>query len=70
MARPAEYMERGGDVWSWYCGVCGRELGVDLDNGTHDGEPLGGCPEHGHDDIAWETWNVECDPQYPHNLVA
>ena len=70
MTRPADYIERGGDTWSWYCGVCTRELGVDLDAPTGDGMPPAGCPEHGDADPAWETWDVECSPTYPHNLVT
>ncbi|MDF2920510.1 MAG: hypothetical protein K0S70_4728 [Microbacterium sp.] len=66
MTAPAESMERNGDVWSWYCGICSRELGVDLDAPTDDGMPPAGCPEHGDADLGWETWNVESEPTYPH----
>jgi hypothetical protein len=71
ISRPAESMEDGrGIVFSWYCGVCGRELGVDLDAPTGDGMPSAGCAEHGDADLAWETWNVETEPTYPHRVVC
>lgn len=67
--RYGEYIEVDGDVYSWYCTVCGLELGADLDNPRYCGEPANGCPEHGKNHIAWETWNVESEPTYPHRVV-
>jgi len=69
MSRPAESMTIDGVTHSWYCGVCTRELGVDLDAVDRDGMPPAGCPEHGLEDIAWETWNIETEPNYPHREV-
>lgn len=66
MTRPVEFMDQDGDSISWYCGVCGRELGADLDSPTGDGMPPAGCPEHGDADLAWECWNRNVSPMYPH----
>lgn len=55
----------GGAVVSWYCTICLRELGADLS--VVDGETP--CPEHGSDGIAWETWNMETSPTYPHERL-
>ncbi len=67
MTRPAEFMVVDDVAHSWYCTVCGQELGVDLDE--LDGMPADGCPAHGTHRLAWETWNVETDPTYPHRVV-
>ncbi|QUE25299.1 hypothetical protein SEA_FIZZLES_2 [Microbacterium phage Fizzles] len=67
MSRPAEFIEIDGLVHSWYCTVCGKELGADLDE--RDGMPVDGCPVHGAHALAWDTWNAETDPTYPHRVV-
>lgn len=67
MSRPAGSMTIDGVTHSWYCTVCGAELGVDLDE--RDGMPPAGCALHGTHAIAWETWNVETDPAYPHQII-
>lgn len=69
VTRPAEYIDQDGDLISWYCGACGRELGADLDAPDGDGMPPTGCPEHGIEAIAWETWNVVSSPTYPHRTI-
>lgn len=67
MSRPAESMTIDGITHSWYCTVCGAELGADLDE--YDGMPPAGCALHGTGHLAWETWNVEVDPRYPHRII-
>lgn len=67
MSRPAESMTIDGITHSWYCTVCGAELGADLDE--FDGMPPAGCALHGTGHLAWETWNVETDPRYPHRII-
>lgn len=67
MARPAESMTIDGITHSWYCTICGAELGADLDE--YDGMPPAGCMLHGTGHLAWETWNVETDPLYPHRII-
>lgn len=67
MSRPAESMTIDGITHSWYCTICGAELGVDLDE--YDGMPPAGCALHGTGHLAWETWNVEVDPRYPHRII-
>ena len=57
MAKPAAYMTVGGISWSWYCSRCLKELGVDLDD--KDGEPSEGCPEHGVEYLASESWSSD-----------
>lgn len=56
MPTPAEYIQSGDDIWSWYCTSCGAELGVDLDD--RGGEP-GPCSVCGDPEIAMEYWNPE-----------
>lgn len=67
MSRPAESITIDGITHSWYCAACGAELGADLDE--YDGMPPAGCPLHGTGQLAWETWNVETDPLYPHRII-
>ncbi|WNT45258.1 hypothetical protein SEA_BABYDOTZ_3 [Microbacterium phage BabyDotz] len=67
MSRPAESMTIDGVTHSWYCTVCGAELGADLDE--YDGMPPAGCALHGTGHLAWETWNVVTDPAYPHRII-
>ncbi|WNM75115.1 hypothetical protein SEA_LONELYSOIL_4 [Microbacterium phage Lonelysoil] len=67
MSRPAESMTIDGITHSWYCTMCGAELGADLDE--YDGMPPAGCALHGTGHLAWETWNVVTDPAYPHRIV-
>ncbi|QIQ63588.1 hypothetical protein SEA_NIKE_3 [Microbacterium phage Nike] len=67
MSRPAESMTIDGITHSWYCTVCGAELGADLDE--YDGMPPAGCALHGTGHLAWETWNVVTDPAYPHRII-
>lgn len=62
----AEFIEIDGDTYSWYCTECSRELGADL--AERGGEI--DCPEHGREHVAWETWNVETDPSYPHDRIS
>lgn len=70
MSEPVEYVvEDDGVAVSRYCTVCSRELGADVDAPTHDGMPPAGCPVHGVGDPAWESWNVEISPLYPHVVI-
>lgn len=61
----AETFGDGDEVLSWYCTICGRELGADLS----DVEGATPCPVHGLEHIAWETWEIECSPTYPHKRL-
>lgn len=67
MSRPAESITIDGITHSWYCTVCGTELGADLDE--FDGMPPAGCALHGTTHLAWETWNVVSHPSYPHEII-
>lgn len=55
--------DHDGIAFSWYCTDCGAELGVD--RARPDGEPRA-CATCGGRELAWETWNAETDPSYPH----
>ena len=55
--RPAEFMTDDGCGWSWYCSRCLLELGVDLSD--RNGEPRGGCPEHGKEYLTRGDWEDE-----------
>lgn len=67
MSRPAESMTIDGITHSWYCTVCGAELGADLDE--YDGMPPAGCALHGTGRLAWETWNVATDSRNPRRII-